>query len=332
MIYAPERPTTPELHEAYNIDYGTALAIAGTRIDINSAIAHPDNKFLLTGPCALTDDAEVLLGENEEWQAFARENGLVVAVRRHPWKPRSVKTWGEKMMKWHGLETGYADDIGEPENAALTAYDIMHSEAITHKNISMEIAFDNQIFRYGPMLSFAQIGARTREEYYDNYADYLRFLDFLAKREPTLPIGIKNDTSGSIESALEEVERVNDIRSKLGFSAVSRAVLIYRGGENAKTPETWEAGAVEAIQRTRGAVILDAAHGGEQAYDRDGKYEKSEEGQLDCLKASVRLKQRGLKYVGVSAESSSLKSPMDPAASPEAVRTILRGSEVLVAA
>lgn len=332
MIYSPDRPTTLELHDAYDIDYDTALAIAGIRIAISSAIAHPDNKFLLAGPCALTPDADVLLEENQQWQAFAREHSLVVAVRRHPWKPRSVKTWGEKLTKWHGLETGYVDGIGEPEDAALAAYDSMHHEAVAHHNVSMEIAFDKHVFRYGPMLSFAQIGARTREEYYDSYDDYLRFLDFLAKREPTLPIGIKNDTNGSIERALEEVERVNTIRSSLGYSAVSRAVLMYRGGDNAKTPEAWEARAVEAITRTKGAVILDVAHGGEQAYDPSGKYEKSEDGQLDCLTTTVTFKNQGLRFVGVSAESSTLKSPMDPAASPEAVRTILRGAKVLVAA
>lgn len=332
MIYSPDRPTTLELHETYDVDYDSALAIAGTRIAINSAIAHPDSEFLLTGPCALTPDAAVLLEENQQWQAFAQENGLVVAVRRHPWKPRSVKTWGEKLTKWHGLETGYADGLGEPEDAALTAYDIMHNEAVVHHNVSMEVAFDKHVLRYGPMLSFAQIGARTREEYYDNYDTYLRFLDFLAKREPTLPIGIKNDTSGSIERALEEVDRVNDIRNSLGFSAVSRAVLIYRGGENAKTPEAWDAGAIEAITRTKGAVILDVAHGGEQAYDPYGKYEKSEDGQLDCLSTTVTFKNQGLLFAGVSAESSTLKSPMDPAASTEAVRTILRGAQVLVAA
>lgn len=332
MIYSPDSPTTAELHEAYDLDYESALAIAGTRIAISSSIAHPGHKFLLTGPCALTPDADTLLEENQQWQAFAQENGLVVAVRRHPWKPRSVKTWGEKMTKWHGLETGYADGLGDPEDAALAAYDIMHNEAVTHYNVSMEVMSEEHIYRYGPMLSFAQIGARTREEYYDNYAAYLRFLDFLAKREAVLPIGIKNDTSGSIDRALEEVDRVNDIRNSLGFSAVSRAVLIYRGGENAKSPQAWEAGAIEAIERTHGAVILDVAHGGEQAFDPYGNYEKSEDGQLECLIATVRLKNQGLRFVGVSAESSTLKSPMDPAASPEAVRTILRGAQVLVAA
>ena len=328
MIYAPERPTTPELHEAYSIDYDTALAIAGMRIAINSTIAHPDNKFLLAGPCALTAEAEVLQEENAEWQAFAKENGLVVAVRRHPWKPRSVKTWGEKMTKWHGLETGFPDEMGDPELAALTAYELMHEEAVTHKNVSMEIAFDKHVLRYGPMLAFAQIGARTRDEYYDNYAEYLHFLDFVAKREPTLPIGIKNDTSGSIDRALEEVERVNDIRSKLGYSAVSRAVLIYRGGENAKTPEGWEAGAKNAIALTHGAVILDVAHGGEQAYDPDGNYGKTESGQLDCLEVSLSLG----KKVGIAAETSRIKSPMDPPADPEEVQSRLQGSNALVAA
>jgi phospho-2-dehydro-3-deoxyheptonate aldolase len=332
MIFAPERPDTPELHAAYPIDYATPLAIADRRTQVNTAIAHPDSRFLLAGPCALTDDAEILLGENRQWQAFASENGLVLVVRRHPWKPRSVKMWGEKMMQWHGLETGYCDNSGDPEDAAETAYGIMHHEATRHNNVSMELAFDEHLFRYGPLLSFAQIGARTRDQYFDNYDAYLRFLDFLAKREPTLPIGIKNDTDGSIDRACAEVDRINDARSMLGISAVSRAVLIFRGGENAKTPEAWGAGAIHAIKTTRGAVILDVAHGGEQAFDPNGKYGKSEEGQLACLEAALKLRKQGLPYVGVATESSTLDSPMDPAASPEAVRMILKNAGVLVAA
>lgn len=327
MIYAPERPTTQELYEDNLVDRQMLLSIAASRIAINSSIVHPDNKFLLVGPCALTDDAEILADENDGWMEFAAKNGLVVAVRRHPWKPRSVKSWAEKMKKWHGLETGFVDGIGEPEYAAQTAFKIMHQEAKGNSNVSMEIAFDKQIFRYGPLLSFAQIGARTRDEYYDNYVAYLRFLDFLAKREPTLPIGIKNDLDGSIDRAMEEVDRVNDIRSKLGMSAVSRAVLIYRGGSNAKTPNAWIAGAEDAISRTRGAVILDVAHGGEQAFDPHGKYEKSEPGQLNCLGAAMKLG----KCVGKAIETSGIKSPMDPPASPEKARASLEG-KVLEAA
>jgi phospho-2-dehydro-3-deoxyheptonate aldolase len=332
MIKAPERPTTPELHDAYDIDNQAALDIAQTRIDINAAIARPGNKFLLAGPCALTEDAETLQLENQEWRAFAQENGLVVAVRRHSWKPRSVKTWGEKLTRWHGLETGFEDADDNREAAALSAYEIMHEEAVSQHNVSMEIAFSSQVLRYGPMLSFAQIGARTREEYYDTYEEYLEFLDFLAKREAVLPLGIKNDTSGSITRAVEEVNRVNDIRASIGMSAAHRAVLIYRGGDNAKTPEAWEVGAIEAIEATHGAVILDVAHGGEQAFDFNGKYEKSEAGELACLGAAMQLKRRGLTFVGVSAESSILESPMDPAASPEAVRMLLKGANVLIPA
>ncbi len=262
MINTPDNPTTRDLHDAYAIDYADSVAIAGTRIAINSAMAHPDYRYLLVGPCALTNDPETLMGENEEWLAYAKANGLIVGVRRHPFKPRSVLTWDEKMTKWHGLETGFPEDDGDPDNAALTAYEIMHNEATTHHNVSMEVAFQQHVDRYGPLLSFAQIGARTRDQYYDNYAGYLRFLDYLALREPTLPIGIKNDTDGSIDQALYEVDRINDVRSRIGISAVSRAVLIYRGGDNAKTPELWNMGARNAIARTRGAVILDAAHGG----------------------------------------------------------------------
>lgn len=329
MIYAPNSPTTPELYLANPLERDDHLQIAAARIAINGAIAHPDNQFLLVGPCALTDEPDLLLEEQADWNAYAQENGLVVAVRRHPWKPRSVLGWDAKLGKWHGLETGYEDGIGDPAEAARTAFEILHQGATTHGNISMEVAFDQHIMRYGPMLAFAQVGARTPSEYYASDADYQDFLGLLARREPTLPVGIKNDTDGSIMRAAEDVNRINDIRSGLGLSAVSRAVLIYRGGEDAKTPGAWIDGAVNAIESTGGAVILDIAHGGEQAFDPEGKYKKSEDGQLLCLEAVVMLRHAGLRYVGLAAESSNIPSPMDPPAAVEAVKMRLKGVSAL---
>lgn len=333
MIYTPELPTTAELAADYPLDRNSQLTIAASRIAINAAITRPDNRYLLVGPCALTEDLDSLDEENLEWNLFAAENGLVAAMRRHPWKPRSVEGWEAKMAQWHGLETGYEDNGGDPSEATRSAYEIMHHGARTYGNISMEMAFDEHILRYGPMVSFAQIGARTPSHYYDNdQGTYNQFLDLLARREPTLPVGVKNDTDGGLERAIRDVNRVNNIRSGLGFSAISRAVLIYRGGTNAKTPDAWEAGAIDAIERTNGAVILDTAHGGEQAFDPDGKYGKSESGQLLCLEKAVELQQRGYRYSGLAIESSNIPSPMDPPAAVEAVKMRLKAMQDVMAA
>ncbi len=332
MIYAPEHPTTQELYQDNPLERAAHLNIAAARIAVNAAIVRPQNDFLLVGPCALTENPFELDEENREWNAFAAENGLTAVVRRHPWKPRSIEGWEAKMHQWHGLETGYPDGAGDPAEAARTAYEIMRQGATMHGNISMEMAFDKHVLRYGPLVSFVQIGARTPSHYYDSDTPYYRFIDLLAKREPTLPIGIKNDENGSIDRALRDVERVNDVRSHLGISAVSRAVLIYRGGKNATTPEAWEAGAIDAIVRSNGAIVLDTAHGGEQAFDPVGEYGKSEKGQLLCLEKAVELQQRGLTYVGVAIESSNISSPMDPPAAVEAVKLRLKTMQDVMAA
>lgn len=332
MIYAPELPTTAELAADNPLERSDQLAIAASRIAINATLMRPDNRYLLVGPCALTEDISLLDEENREWNAFAAENGLIAAMRRHPWKPRSVEGWEAKMDQWHGLETGYQDGFGQPATAARSAYEIMHHGATKYGNISMEMAFDEHVLRYGPLVSFAQIGARTPSHYYQSDSSYNRFLDLLAQREPTLPIGVKNDTDGSLERAVRDVNRINDVRYGLGFSAVSRAVLIYRGGTNAKTPDAWEAGAINAIERTNGAVILDTAHGGEQAFDPDDKYGKSETGQLRCLERAVELQQRGHRYAGIAIESSNIPSPMDPPAAVEAVKMRLKTMQDVMAA
>lgn len=333
MIYAPELPTTAEL-AAYNpLDRSDQLTIAAARIAVNAAIIRPDNRYLLVGPCALTEDLNLLDEENRVWNEFATENCLIAAMRRHPWKPRSVEGWAAKMEQWHGLETGYEDGSGDPAEAARAAYEIIHHGARTYGNISMEMAFEEHVMRYGPMVSFAQIGARTPSHYYDDDpGSYHQFLDLLARREPTLPVGVKNDTDGGLERAIRDVNRINDIRGGLGFSAVSRAVLIYRGGTNAKSPDAWEAGAIDAIERTNGVVILDTAHGGEQAFDPGGKYGKSEHGQLLCLEKAVELQQRGYRYSGLAIESSNIPSPMDPPAAVEAVKMRLKAMQDVMAA
>lgn len=319
MIRAPRSPSTRELHKAYPVSRKTSLSIANTRIAVNHAIAHPNNRLLLTGPCAMVNRPKELSREQGEWVKFAATNGLVAVMRLHPWKPRSVEGRAAKQQQWHGLETGSQDGTQTRKQAAAAAFAIMHNGAVEYGNVSTEVAFQSHVRRYGPLLAFAQVGARTHDQYYETPGGYHRFLDSLAREEPTLPVGIKNDTDGSIERALEDVDRINEIRIGLGMSAASRAVLIYRGGTNVRTADAWQAGAAEAIERTRGAAILDMAHGGEQACNPTG-YDKSPEGQLICWDRSIELRESGYICVGNSTESSNIaRLPMDPAAKMEEV-------------
>ncbi len=309
MIYAPEHPTTEMLHAEMPLERRDFLVVAGSRIAIDQAIRHPDNTLTIAGPCAATDDMEELAEEQMRWQ----EVDGVIAVRRNVWKPRGVMPFEEKLDKWHGLETGHPNSESSAEDATTLAFRIVRDAARRHGNVAMELASPEHVLRYGPLASFAWVGPRTRTEYYAGREDeYHSFIELLAKREPTLPIGIKSDhKSGDIERALQEVDRINTIRGNLGYVGISRAVLIYRGDGQTRTADAWQARAAEIIEQTGGAVMLDMAHGAEMACDPDD-YKKSVEGQLIAWDRAIELRQGGYRWVGQLTESSDLESPMDP--------------------
>lgn len=324
MIYAPETPNATQLHAQYPLTRGEELRIAGVRHNLHGAMMHPDNTITVAGPCALTNEPERLAAEQTAWSEFAIAEGGLIAVRRNPFKPRSVKSWAEKVEKWHGLETGCPAGVRSPGESAEDTFQIIHAGAQQYGNIAMEMAFPEHVYRYGPLASFAWVGARTATDYYGDRSEYTNFLELLARREPTLPVAIKNDTSGSLDRALDDVAMINGIRSGLGIACVARAVLFYRGGEDAQTADAWQAKAEEAISRTGGAVLLDMAHDAERACDPNGKFEKSDKGQLICWDRAVELRRSGRRWVGQATESSDLVSPMDPPASIEEVMGKLR--------
>ena len=296
---APEKPTVEELERMFPMDPVTAENIAEARKRASNVIRGDVLGFIGTqGPCAATletDDSGELYADQEGDQLREIEStrpGLVLLNRKPVWKPRTDPD------QWHGVET-------EPDTV-VPAYGLIASGGRKAANVAIEIGHKYHIRRYGQWLSFAWNGGRS--------IDDRELVEAVATELPDLPYGIKNGLDGEIDMALQHVDLVHQLRGITG----APAILIYRGGTNAKNPDDWEKQYRRALEITEGKMIVDPAHGGEMAHDPDGKFQKSIVGQIACLNSVIRI---GADYgelpLGVMIEASGAHSPTDPVMPPD---------------
>lgn len=287
--YAPDLPTTAELHERYPLSDDAYERISASREAFSDVIRTGVGFIGASGSCSLTNNVYQTHRQGDELAKLSRtENGLVTVQREPMWKPRSNPD------DWHGLETT------EPE----AAYNLLSILADAHAGLAVEVRTPEHIDRYGHLLTFAWIGARSLD-------DTVSIMD-IARKEPTLPLGIKNGLDGDIGTALSLVEQINVERGEHG----APAVLIYRGGENAKTEEEWRTRAIQAVDKTEGKVIIDVAHGSEMAHHPTGDFAKSILGQTACLASLASIMRDGSLSSGVMIEASATPSKTDPVIDP----------------
>ncbi len=285
---APEVPTTVDLRASFPIDAGTELVIAQNRLDISTCLDFPDiATFAAIGYCALP--SRMNAGSVEyEGDLVADLNqpqrGLATAHRLPPYKPRTDP------QEYHGEETV------DPRGAYMT----IREAATTRGNVSLEIRYSEHLDRYVPMASFAWFGSRSVND--------PEFMEEAALFDPTLPLGVKNGLDGNIESALEAVDMINKLRSEQD----APAVLVFRGGQNAQNPKAWTERYLEALQTTKGRMIVDCAHGSEMAFDPNENFEKSMVGQYRAMRAVIELANLDQRPAGIMIEASQLKSRTDP--------------------
>lgn len=303
---APELPTTDALHQQYPLSEQAAAQIQSNRAHISAVITGDRPGFIgIIGPCAMTPHSEIIAKEGAQLYLTAQQhNGLYIAHRIPPWKPRT------KAADWHGMET-------EPETVEQ-AFQITSTQANQCCNVAAEIGNQGHIARYAGYLVFGWNGSRNAGEH--------NLVDTLAAAEPTLPIGIKNAMDGTIDVALQHIARVADVRGGTG----APAVLIYRGGIKAQTPKSWEHYYRDALERTEGRIIVDVAHGGEMTFHPESTYEKSPVGQIACMERVIELAVKcGELPVGMMVEASAAPTPTDPVIDPEiALAGVLRLHEL----
>lgn len=287
---APRSPALQTLRERYPLSADAKDIIAERRGRTSDAFNRSTVSFVTwMGGCALTLDEYVADSEARTLDMMQRTTpGLVTGQRNNFWKPRTNPKAN------HGLET-------EPETVE-DAYRIVARRAATTANAVAEIGHPYHIRRYGPMLTAAWIGGRN--------VTNTALIEAVALKLPKLPLGIKNGLDGDITIAQKQADMVNNLRGPND----APAIVIYRGGENARNPVQWESQYMDALNKTNGNLIADIAHGGEQAFAPFGNFAKTDVGQIACMGAVIRIAELyGELPIGIMMEATNSKNnPVDP--------------------
>jgi hypothetical protein len=185
------------------------------------------------------------------------------------------------------------------------AHGIVTAQAASYGNAIMELGYPAHAKRYGKdeRIILGWIGARADGSQGQEAAQEL--LETVATIHD-LPIGIKNGLDGETAPAIRRAQQIEAMRGNEG----APAVVIYRGGANARTPQAWEDTYKRLWDATGGAFIVDTAHDGGTAHDVHGK--KSTDGQTAALDHVIELTYEGYAPGGVLIEASDTLSVVDP--------------------
>jgi hypothetical protein len=284
--YAPNNPTTEMLHGSRVWTLENELAVEQQRKRIGNAVLY--GFFGGTGACAENGHEAIVSREGDEIAAVQDESDddVATAQRKNVSKPRT------NPQAWHGQET--TDPVG--------AYNTIADQAQRRANVMMEILHRYHIDRYGRHLSAAWFGSRNEDD---------ELMDEVALKLPSLTLFVKNDLTGEFGPALAKVDRLNNLRAE-NFDDPAPVALMYRGGENYRTPDRWEEQRNAALEASGGIMIDDLAHGTEMAHDPEGKFQKSVQGQMDGTNHLIELWERGYVSSGTLSEGSDTPEIIDP--------------------
>lgn len=282
---APHLPTTEQLQSDHQLEAEAEIALARERVG-GILIGRAPGLVGIVGPCSMNAQTDIIAQEGGQLRRLTEtEQGLYVAHRIPVWKPRTNPD------DWHGLETT------EPALAFRT----LARQANEGTGVAIELATMRHAARYMGMLTLGWFGSRN--------VDGENMMLAVARHDIELPVAVKNGLDGRIDSALERVGAVRDARGE----DAAPAVLLYRGGENAMTPEAWERAYRNALERTEGKMIVDVAHGSEMAHDPNGGFKKSVAGQIAAMNHVIRIADEyGELPTGIMMEASSARSDTDP--------------------
>lgn len=279
---APELPSTEMLHAMHPLSDEAIQKVSEKRHEVAMTLQHGRKLFVALGCCAMTNDIEKILDENRQITEFGEEHGITVVHRVPPWKPRTDPE------AWHGLDTS------DPE----IAHQIATAIAEQSGNLAMEFGHPSHVGRFAKKTTLGWRGSRNDTD--------SELLTALRASDATLPIAIKNGMDGHVETALGAVKQ-------LSVGREAPAILLFRGGEDFTTEESWNAQHQSTLIKTGGSIITDVAHGGEMAHHPDGMFAKSVLGQLACLQSVISTANTtGLLPRGVMIEASNIPSPTDP--------------------
>ncbi|MFD7657067.1 3-deoxy-7-phosphoheptulonate synthase [Actinosynnema sp. NPDC059797] len=287
--------------------HGVADAVAGHRDAVAAVLARRDPRLLVVvGPCSVHDPeaaldyAGLLAGAAERFS-----DDLVVVLRAYLEKPRTVSGWTGL------LPDPTLDGKGDIATGIRRGRAFLAEAAATGLPLAYEFV-DPVVAHYvADLVSWGAVGARTvASQPHRHLASWL-----------PMPVGMKNDVSGHVGTAVDAVRAAGLPHAFPGVSADGRlttlrstgnpdAHLVLRGGP---TPNYDAADVAAALAALSAAglpprVVVDASHG------NSGKDHDRQPGVVEDLAAQVAGGNRAL--VGVMVESYLSDGRQDLAAGP----------------
>lgn len=249
-----------------------------------------DTLIVGVGQCSTNiRDIDITKHEAEVIRALNRDMpGVFVMQRQNHRKPRSPRDDGT--LPWRGMDTSHPEEAFE-----------LHLDTICSGTpICSELLSTDQVTKYADGLSMAWVGARNDDK---SFALNLTIV------EPTLPLGLKNDLTGSNKT----VKQTLDLLQRADSQYIAPSFLIDRGGTKLYTPDLWEQHILTVLDETEGKFMLDLAHGTEQAHDPAQNFAKSVEAQERALDHYIQIGERtGMWARGILLEASDAPSDTDP--------------------
>jgi hypothetical protein len=276
--------TTEQLHADMPLNVHGLELVSLQQDRVIEALSSPNGFLGMAGQCTLTDEIGIIGPEGDTLARLQEITpNLATLHRMNVFKRRT-----NPERDYAGMET----------TDPVRAYQILKERAEKAGNITLEVVSAEQVRRYGHMAPLLWKGARDLGN--------KGLIDEVIHTVLRSVIGVKNGLDGEIDDAMDEVDLINRLRPE----GSAPAILIFRGGENAKSPNAWAEAYKRAHRRTKGMLVVDTAHGSEMAHTPN--FEKSVEGQIESLDNLIRLSIEGFLPKGVLIEASDTQRVVDP--------------------
>jgi 3-deoxy-7-phosphoheptulonate synthase len=260
---SPPLPTPAELRERFPLDTRALATVTRSRTDAKAILRGEDDRrlLLIVGPCSLHDeDATIQYARRLGRVAQRTCDALVIVMRTYVEKPRTRGGWRGMVYD------PYLDESEVLSDGLIRARRLLSRVASLGVPPSNELLGPNIVPYFSDVLGWAAIGARTTEaQPHRELASGLR-----------CPVGVKNATDGSVQSALDAISVIRRGHTFAGIGDDGRiaslrtagnayAHVVLRGGRDSVN---YDAGSVRAAAKAvtgeadlRRPIVVDVSHG-----------------------------------------------------------------------
>ncbi len=253
-------PTPREIHARLPLSEMAAKTVLGGRRAVEKILKREDHRlFLVVGPCSIHDPVAGLeYAQRLKGLADEVSESLVLVMRVYFEKPRTSTGWKGYINDPRMDDTFQIEEGLESGRSFLLAVSEVGIPAATE-------ALDPIAPQYlGDLISWTAIGARTSES--QTHREMASGL--------STPVGFKNGTDGSVDSAINAILSASSPHSFLGLNGEGRAAvvrtrgnpnghLVLRGGGGRPNYDTVSVAMAEqalAKAKLRGNIVIDCSH------------------------------------------------------------------------